>query len=104
MIVMCVACASASGMMIYYSNAADEMLNVAEKRRRTLSTRNLELENLSSLEKKYSSAEYIVVAANKKWKLGLRPAAPGQVVRVDGPSYATRKDGSSKQLVYAYVE
>lgn len=103
LLTMLVFCASTAGAMIYYGNAADEMLNLAEKKRNTISTRSWEHQNLTSLQKKYSSADYIVEYCEQK-KLGLRAPSPGQVVRVDGPSYAERADSTSKQLVYAYVE
>lgn len=102
-IAMLAICASSAGLKIYYSDAADDMLNLAEQKRHDVSIRNLEYQNLTSRLRQYTSAEYLVEMTHK-WNLDIRPASPGQVTVVGDASYAKRKDSSTKQVVYAYVD
>lgn len=101
-IAMILICGAACAVKIYYKEAADNLLNKANNVSKTIKRRGYEKENLLNQSRRCMSAEYIA-KMNVKFNLGLRNPSPGQVVRIDGASYAKR-DERSDSLVYAYVD
>lgn len=101
-IAMILICGAACAVKIYYKDAADNLLNKANDVSKTITRRGYEKQNLVNQSNRYMSHDYIA-KMNAKFNLGLRNPAPGQVVRIDGASYAKR-DERSDSLVYAYVD
>ncbi len=101
-IAMILICGAACAVKIYYKEAADNLLNKANQVAKKVQLREYEKTNLANQSKRFTKKDYIA-KMNAKFNLGLRNPSPGQVVRIDGASYAKR-DERSDSLVYAYVD